>query len=465
MRIRHRRFLTATAAVTLASGLAAVEGPAVLAAPQAVAVVPGTRTRPSPVTITFGGLPGTVTAGGPAVEFTATLRNTADHRLDVPSSFFGLADTGVGVGADAGQGHFRLEYRSPGAAQWQDARVNAAGTGARWALDQPAALSLAAGAEAVYRLRLTVTADAPAGRVTPGFDSVVSDPALPPEQRTTGAESGHPDLVVAPAAAPTTVPTAAPATPAATVEVGFEGVPTSFTVGGEAKPFTLVLTNRSGKDLRVVPAAVFQGAAELPSSTVKFEFRAVDGQWREATLADSPGHPAWLCLGLRTGDRDADVIALAKGGSRTVEVRLAFTRDAPILFESLVAVADTLPEPGESAAEAVGAAADFITVPATGPTARAAPAFQEPAPGPEVPEPSAAPVVPAAAPPMAPSPATGGSRTVAAPAADTRLASTGGGTAAEPMAITGATAIAMGVGTLVVARRRNRLRGGAGNRP
>ncbi|MFF2547789.1 hypothetical protein ACFVUY_35225 [Kitasatospora sp. NPDC058063] len=463
MRIRHRRFLTATAAVTLASGLAAVEGPAVLAAPQAVAVVPGTRTRPSPVTITFGGLPGTVTAGGAAVEFTATLRNTADHRLDVPSSFFGLADTGAGAGA--GQGHFRLEYRSPGAAQWQDAGVNAAGTGARWALDQPAVLSLAAGAEAVYRLRLTVTADAPAGRVTPGFDAVVSDPALPPEQRTTGAESGHPDLVVAPAAAPTPVPTTAPATPAATVEVGFEGVPTSFTVGGEAKPFTLVLTNRSGRDLRVVPAAVFQGAAELPSSTVKFEFRAADGQWREATSADSPGHPAWLCLGLRTGDRNADVIALAKGGSRTVEVRLAFTRDAPILFESLVAVADTLPEPGESAAEAVGAAADFITVSATGPTARAAPAFQDPDPGPEAAEPSAAPVVPAAAPPMAPSPAAGGPRAVAAPAADTRLASTGGGTAAEPMAITGVTAIAMGVGTLVVARRRNRVRGGAGNRP
>ncbi|MFD4654879.1 hypothetical protein ACFWP2_04530 [Kitasatospora sp. NPDC058444] len=458
MRIRHRRFLTATAAVTLASGLAAAGAPAALAAPRAVTVVPGARTGPSPVTIAFGGLPGTVRAGGAPVEFTATLRNTADHRLDVLSPAFGLADTG------AGQGRFRLEYRPPGAAQWQDAGADAAGTGAHWALDRPVVLSLAAGAEATYRLRLTVAADAPAGRVAPGFGAVVSDPALPPEQRTTGAESDHPDLVVAPAAAPTTTPTTAPATPAATAEVGFEGVPVSFTVGGEAKPFKLVLTNRSGRDLRVVPSALFQGASELPSSTVKFEFRTADGQWREAAPGGGgPERPARLRFGLRTGDGNSDVIALAKGESRTVEVRLAFTGDAPILFESLVAVSATLPEPGESAAEAVGEAADFITVPAAGATAAPAPALPDPDPVPEVPEPSAVQVVPAAAPSAAPSPTAGGSRAVAAPAAGPRLASTGGGTAAEPMAITGVTAIAMGVGTLVVARRRNRVRGGAGN--
>lgn len=458
MRIRHRRLLTATAAVTLASGLAAAGAPAAVAAPWAVAVVPGARTDPSPVAITFGGLPGSVRAGGAPVEFTATLRNTADHRLDVLAPAFGLAD------AVTGQGRFRLEYRAPGAAQWQDARADAAGTGALWTLDQPTVLPLAAGAEAAYRLRLTVAADAPAGRVAPGFGAVVSDPALPPEQRTTVAESDHPDLVVAPAW-PTTAPTTPVATPAATAEVGFEGVPVSFTVGGEAKPFKLVLTNRSGRELRVVPAALFQGASELPSSTVRFEFRTADGQWREATLDGGPERPARLRFGLRAGDGNSDVIALAKGESRTVEVRLAFTRDAPILFESLVAVSDTLPEPGERAAEAVGPAADFITVPATGVTAAPAPAFPDPDPEPvpELPEPSAVQVVPAAAPSAEPSPAAGVSRAVAAPAAGTRLASTGGDTASESMAITGVTAIAMGIGTLVVARRRNRARGGAGN--
>ncbi|MET8545710.1 hypothetical protein ABZW03_34495, partial [Kitasatospora sp. NPDC004799] len=392
MHIRQRRFLTATAAVTLASGLAAVGAPAVLAAPGAVAVAPGSQTRPSPVTVAFGGLPGGVQAGGAPVEFTATLRNTADHRLDVLSAAFAVVDTGAGTR----QGHFRLEYRAPGAAQWQEAGADSAGAGARWVLDRPAGLSLAAGAEAAYRLRLTVTADAPAGRVTPGFDAVVSDPALPPEQRTTDAGSGYPDLLVAPAVAPTPTPTAAPATPAATAGVGLVGVPAAFTVGGPAKPFSLVLTNRSGRDLRVVPAVVFQGVGELPPETVEFEFRAADGQWRAATPGVSAEHPAWLYFGLRTGDRNADVIALAKGESRTVDLRLGFTKDAPILFESLVAVAGTLPEPGESAAEADGPAADFITVPATRATATPAPVL--PDPDPEPPEPSTAPVVPAAAP-------------------------------------------------------------------
>ncbi|MEV7183165.1 hypothetical protein [Kitasatospora sp. NPDC093102] len=457
MRIRHRRFLTATAAVTLASGLAVAGAPAAFAAPEAVAAAPGAQARTSPVEITFSGLPGTVEAGGAPVEFAATLRNTADHRLDVPSSALVIADTGAGTR----QGHFRLEYRSPGTAQWQDARANAADTGALWVLDQPAVLSLAAGAEATYRLRLTVTADAPAGRVTPGFNSVVSDPALPPERRTTSAGSGYQDLVIAPAAAPTTVPT----TPAATAEVGFDGVPTSFAVGAEAKPFKLVLANRSGRDLRVVPAVVFQGAAELPSDTVKFEFRTADGQWREAAPDGSSKHPKRLSYELRTGDRNADVIALAKGESRAVDLRLAFTKDAPVLFESLVPVSGTLPEPGESAAEAAGPAVDFITVTATGATVAPGPAFPDPGPDPDAPEPATAAVVPAAAAPTAPSPAAGSPSAVAAaaPAAGTRLASTGGGTAAEPMAITGVTAIAMGVGTLVVARRRHRVRGGSGN--
>nr|BFD91637.1 hypothetical protein KitaXyl93_29970 [Kitasatospora sp. Xyl93] len=461
MHIRHRRFLTATAAVTLASGLAAAGALAVLAAPEAVAAAPGSQSRPSPVTITFSGLPGTVQAGGAPVEFTATLRNTADHRLDVPSSAFVVAGTGAG----AGQGHFRLEYRPPGGTQWLDARVSAGGVGAFWTLDQPAVLSLPAGAEAGYRLRLTVTADAPAGRVAPGFNSVVSDPALPPEQRAAEAGSGYPDLLIAPAAAPSTPPSATPAAPAATARVGFDGVPTAFTVGGEAKPFRLVLTNRSGRGLRVVPAVVFQGVDELPPQTVVLEFRTADGQWREATPGGSPEHPTWLYFGLRTGDRNADVVALAKGESRTVDLRLAFTKDAPILFESLVAVSGTLPEPGESAAEADGPAADFITVPATRATAVPARAVPDPDPAPEAAESPTAPVGPATASSGVPSPAVGGVRTaaVAAPAADPRLASTGGGTAAEPMAVTGAAAIALGVGTLVVARRRDRVRRGAGN--
>ncbi|MGW1175276.1 hypothetical protein ACWD4P_16320 [Kitasatospora sp. NPDC002543] len=453
MHTRHRRFLTATAAVTLASGLAVAGTPVGFAAPQPVAVSPGTQGRSSPVTVALAGVPGTLSAGGAPVEFTATLRNTADHRLDVRSPVFVLADTGAGTGP----GHFRLEYRPPGGAEWQDARANGLATGGRWVLDRPAALSLAAGAEAVYRLRLTVTADAPAGRVTAGFTAAVSDPALPPDQHTGDADSGRPDLLIVPAV----VPTAAPTTPAATAEVGFDGVPILFTVGGEAKPFRLLLANHSGKELRVVPAVVFRGEHELPADTVRFEFRAADGQWWGATPGGCSQRTDRLCFGLRAGDRDSGVITLANGGSRTVELRLAFTEDAPILFESLVAVSDTVPEPGEGAAESVGPAADFITVAATSATAAPAPAVPDPGPGEAAPEPSTAPVVTVAVPPLASSPADDAHPAAAAvPTAGTRLASTSGGAASRPLAVTGVAAIAMGIGTLVVARRRNRVRSG-----
>ncbi|WP_046386997.1 LPXTG cell wall anchor domain-containing protein, partial [Kitasatospora aureofaciens] len=83
---------------------------------------------------------------------------------------------------------------------------------------------------------------------------------------------------------------------------------------------------------------------------------------------------------------------------------------------------------------------------------------------PAPPDPSTAPVaVPAAQVTTgAPSPAAETAQSAAgAPAAvtATRLASTGGGSSSAPMAITGATAIALGIGTLLVARRRNGAQG------
>ncbi|MFD8757395.1 hypothetical protein ACFV0O_41445 [Kitasatospora sp. NPDC059577] len=450
MRIGHRRFLAATAAVTLASGVTVVEAPAAFAASGAVTADQGTQVQSSPVTVTLGGLPGTVKAGGAPVEFTATLKNTADHQLDVPSSAFVIGDTGTGTK----QGQFKLEYQSPGGTQWQDARANATSTGGLWQLDRPAVLHLAAGAEAVYRLRLTVAADTPAGRVTPGLDAVVSDPALPPEQRVSQAMSGYADLVVTPSVTPTTP---AP-TPAATADVKLDGMPATFTAGGEAKPFKLVFTNNSGRDLRILPAIVFQGATELPSEVVGFEFRTAAGGWLEGTPGGNSEHPGWLYLGLRTGDRNADVIALPKGGSRTIEVRLSFSGDTPAMAQSLAALAGSVPGEGERGSEASSPKADFTITAAVGSTPRPTPTPSA-TPVPTAAQPTTAPVVPVAETTgTAPSPVAGGSQVVAAAAApavaDTRLASTGGGSASRPMAVTGAVAIALGVGTLVVARRR-----------
>ncbi|MFJ8626823.1 hypothetical protein ACIRD3_28845 [Kitasatospora sp. NPDC093550] len=439
-----------TAAVTLASGSAVVEAPGVFAASGTATTAQGPQAQSSPVTVAFGGLPGTVKAGSAPVEFTATLRNTADHQMDLLPSTVVLGDTGTGTKPS----QFKLEYQAPGGPQWQDAKVTATIAGGLWQLDPPAVPHLAAGAEAVYRLRLTVAADTPGGRVTPGFNAIVSDPTLPPEQRISSAMSGFPDLLVTPAVTPTTP---AP-TPAATAEVRLDGVPAAFTAGGEPKPFKLVFTNNSGRDLRVLPAIVFQGATELPSEVVRFEFRKADGSWLEGTPGGNSEHPGWLYFGLRTGDKNTDVIALPKGETRTVDVRLSFTTDAPAVAQSLAALAGSLPGEGERGSEASSPKADFTIGPAAVSTATPTPVAPA-TPAPTEAPPSSAPVVPVARPTgAAPSPAAEHPRAVpaAAPAADTRLASTGGGTAAEPMAITGAVAIALGVGTLVVAHRRKR---------
>ncbi|MFG2913016.1 hypothetical protein ACGF0D_09005 [Kitasatospora sp. NPDC048298] len=458
--MRHRRFLAAAAAVSLASGLAAVEAPAVFAASEAVALVRGTQIQPSPVTVVLGGAPATVKAGGAPVEFTARLRNTADHQVDVLSSAFVVGDTGAGTR----QSHFKLEYRSPGGAQWQDATVNAASVGAFWEIDRSATLHLAAGVEAVYRLRLTVAAEAPAGRVSLGFNANVDDPTLPREQRSGFAQSERTNTVIAPAVTPTTP---AP-TPAAAADVRLVGVPTTFTAGGEAKPFKLVFTNTSGKDLRVMPTVVFQGVTELPFETVRFEYQGPDGAWLPGGPGGNSEHPTWLYMNLRPGDTGSDEFALPKGGTHTINVRLSFTKDASARLESLVAMAGSLPGPGESATVVSSQKADFTIVTAAAPSATQTPGPTSAAPVAPVStesETAGAPVLPVAqATAAAPSPAAVGAPVVAAaaPAADPRLASTGGGST-EPMAITGATAIALGLGILVVAWRRNRVRRGTGN--
>ena len=251
---------------------------------------------------------------------------------------------------------------------------------------------------------------------------------------------------------------------AATADVRLGGVPAVFTAGAEAKPLKLVLTNNSGKDLRIVPVLVFQGQTVLPSETVRFEFQGPNGNWVEGTPRGDSDHPTWQYQALRTGDKDSEVITLPKGGTRTINLRLAFTKDAPALAESLVAVVGTQPGAGESVAEAYSPKADFNIVGPAAPTGTAAPTTPAADTAPAAPDPSTAPVaVPAAQVTTgAPSPAAETAQSAAgAPAAvtATRLASTGGGSSSAPMAITGATAIALGIGTLLVARRRNGAQG------
>ncbi|MGA5820499.1 hypothetical protein ACPC54_21850 [Kitasatospora sp. NPDC094028] len=453
MRYQHRRFLAVAATATLVSGVALASAPAALAAgpatPAPGPTAPGPQGQASPVVAVTSGFPDTVKAGT-SVEFTTALRNTADHQVNVTTGFTVASST-------LKQGQLKLEFQRPGGTQWQDARVNAASTGGVWELDEFATqLHLAAGAEATYRLRLSFAADATPGPASAALCAVVTDPTLPPWQAPTQAWGGTPNFTVA-----GSTPAPDPA-PAGLPEVRVEGAPAAFTAGGEAKTFQLVYANHTGKDLRILPAVVFQGQNVLRGAATKLEFQTANGDWLAATPEESEIPGTQLPMWLRSGSKDADVIALPKDGTRSVNVRLAFTKDAPVGAESVFANGYSLPAPGEREAGTSSAPIGFRIEPAAG-------AAGTPAPDPAATD--ATPAAPSAAgvPTVAPAAAVTGTtpdRAAGAPAApaatDTRLASTGGGSSAAPMAITGATAIALGVGTLIVARRRKGAQG-AGN--
>ncbi|MBD0694534.1 hypothetical protein [Streptomyces sp. CBMA123] len=462
MRNQPRRLLAAAAAAALASGVALASAPAALAAPTAgpTAPTPGPHGWASPVVITTSGFPTTVRAGT-SVEFTSTLKNTADHQMDVTTDF-GVAAAGSGLK----QSQLKLEYQRPGGAQWQDARTDNTGTGGVWALDEFATqLHLAAGAEATYRLRLTFTADAAPGSAGAALSAVASDPTLPPEQRTTRASGGTPNFTIESSTPTTPAPVGLP-------DVKIEGLPASFTAGGEAKPFKAVYGNHTGTDLRVVPAIVFQGEGMIRADMVRLEFQTRTGEWIAGTPEwhDLPG--TQLDVELRSGNKDADVIALPNGETRTVNLRLAWTKDAPAAAESVFADGYSLAGPGGTERGTSSPKADFRIEAAAGATGTPAPAPSTTAPvTPVTTDRSTVAAVPAAqVTTAAPSPAADTAQTTrtvqaaAAPpaAAETGLASTGGGSSSAPMAITGATAIALGVGILVVARRRKGAQG-AGN--
>lgn len=450
MRNQHRRFLAVAAAATLVSGVALASAPAALAAgpatPAPGPTAPGPQGQASPVLATTSGFPTTVKAGS-AVEFTTTLRNTADHQVDVTTGFTVASST-------LKQGQLKLEFQRPGGTQWQDAKVNGASTGGVWELDRFATqLNLAAGAEATYRLRLTFAADATPGPASAALEAVVTDPTLPPGQAPTQAWGGTPNFTVEGDG-----PTPAPS-PVGLPDVKVEDVPAAFTAGGEAKAFKVVYSNRTGTDLRVVPAIVFQGEGMLRADMVRIEYQTQAGAWIAGTPEwhDLPG--TQLGVQLLSGWKDGDVIALPNGETRTVNLRLAWTKDAPAAAESVFANGYSLGGPGRPERGTSSSPVGF-RIEAAGATGTPTPSATSAAPAPAAPaEAPSAQATTAAPAPVAVTTVVA----AAAPAvADTRLASTGGGSSAAPMAITGATAIALGLGILVVARRRKGAPG-AGN--
>ncbi|MFE2723773.1 hypothetical protein [Kitasatospora sp. NPDC059327] len=476
MRTQHRGLLALAATATLVSGTALASAPAALAAPSTARSTQspqGTRAQSAPVSITLDGLPGTVTAGAAPVEFTATLRNSADHAVDATTGFT-LADVNSGIK----ETQLKLEFQAPGSGQWKAALLGPGQqVGAVWELDTFATrISVPAKASVSYRLRLAVTAGAAGGTATAAFRAVVSDPTLPPEQRISNPFSEYARFTVLPAGGSNT-PTPAPAPGPA--ELSVEGVPVSFTAGGQGRPFKLVVANHSGKDIRVQPEVTVQVEGPLPADAVRFEFLTPDGGWLPAIARQEDPAPGQLHFGLVTGDKEGDLVRLRDGASRTIEVRLAFTEDAPLGSASVQLTGHSLPEGSGLAATTSSRAVRFtVAAPSASgtPSAPPSPSASPAAPAPATPTAPAAASTPPAAAPVAPSQTTAAvvaagqvtgaapsqPAAAAAPAAapvpvpEAGLASTGGGSSSAPMAITGAMAIGMGVGTLgvLVAKRR-----------
>lgn len=477
MRTQHRSFLALAATATLVSGAALASAPAALAAPSAPRSTQGpqgpgsTRAQSGPVSITLDGLPGTFTAGAAPAEFTATLRNSADHAVDATTGFT-LADVNSGIK----ETQLKLEFQAPGATQWKSALLSPGQrVGAVWELDTFATrISVPAGASVTYRLRLAVTADAVGGAATAGFRAVVSDPTLPPEQRISSPSSEYGRFTIAPVGGPSTPP---PATAPGPAELSVEGVPGSFTAGGQAKPFKLVVANHSGKDIHVLPEVTVQVEHPLPADVVRLEFRTPQGEWLAARPRSEDPATGRLHLGLSSGNKEADLVDLRDGASRTIDVRLAFAGDAPVGTASVLLTGYSLPEGGGLGVTTSSRAVGFTVVAPSGSGTPSAPASPTPtvtvtttatptgaasppaAPAPVATSPSAAAVV-AAVQVTGSAPGHPADAAAPAPAPTSTLASTGGGSSSAPMAITGATAIAMGVGTLgiLVVRRRQRAR-------
>ncbi|MEU6233548.1 hypothetical protein [Kitasatospora sp. NPDC047058] len=263
MRTQHRSILALAAAAALAGGGALVSAPAALAVPVSAQSAGVGQNQSGPVSITLSGLPGSFTAGAAPVEFTATLQNSADHAVDAMTGLT-VADVDSGIK----ETQLKLEYQAPGGTQWKDATLRPGErVGAVWELDTFATkVSVPAGGSVTYRLRLAVAADARGGTATAGFRATVSDPTLPPEQRVSTPFSEYGRFTVVPAGGPATPSVPAPGVP----DVKVEGVPASFTAGGEAKRFRLVVGNHSGKDVRVLPEVAVQGTNPISADMVRF---------------------------------------------------------------------------------------------------------------------------------------------------------------------------------------------------
>ncbi|MFJ6134414.1 hypothetical protein [Kitasatospora sp. NPDC092286] len=476
MRTQHRRVLVLAAAAALVSGTVLASAPGASALPlsvqsgQSTQDTQDTQGRNGPVTIGLAGVPGSVTAGAAPVEFTATLTNSADHEVTADTGFT-IADGNSGIK----ETQLRLEYQVPGSTQWKSAPSRAgAGAGASWELDTSAGrLHLPAGASLTYRLRLAVTADANGGRASALFQAVVLDPTLPPEQRVFYAASPFgSDFTIVPAGGPTTPP--APALP----DLGVDGLPAAFTAGGDAKPFRLTIANHSGRDIRFYPEVTFQGRNTLTSELVHLDFQTPEGVWLPAT-GYAQQEPGQLQLMLRADSKESTIINLHDGEARTVNVRLSFTAAAPVGTGSVLFTGSSLPlTPGGKEIRAAGPAAGFAVVAPggagtpSGPPSPEAPSTRATGPAASGPADSASPstarVVPVSqATGQAPGQASGqasGQEPVRpaapgpapVPAPTSTLASTGGGSDTGPMAIGGAAAIVLGLGTIAVTLHRRR---------
>ncbi|MEV7178290.1 LPXTG cell wall anchor domain-containing protein [Kitasatospora sp. NPDC093679] len=283
-------------------------------------------------------------------------------------------------------------------------------------------------------------------------------------------------LAAAPAAlaAPAAVPGIAKAAPAKTgAALSLKDFPGQITAGGAQVSFTQEITNTGG-DAVLLPAVLLASADHLAVDQVKAQYKDPDsGVWKNATVeVDTPEDGSDLAVVLaQVGPEDSDqdpFISLPAGESVSIAVRLSLTAGAKPGKATATPAAAVFPV-DESAEEpdadpvVTGPVQPFTivagtTTPTGKPTATPT--------GKPTGKPTATPTgKPTRKPTGKPTAPQGGALTTKRPSstdvtkakaqAGDRLANTGGGDHSGAIAAAGAGVLALGVGTLVVLRRRN----------
>ncbi|MCG6494537.1 LPXTG cell wall anchor domain-containing protein [Kitasatospora sp. A2-31] len=122
------------------------------------------------------------------------------------------------------------------------------------------------------------------------------------------------------------------------LDLSVAGVPSTFIAGGESKQFTFKVDNATKHDFVFYPFLKFKNReGSLEADHLKVEYQLPGGSWLPAGVApgggDSDDDAVLIMLGGVDGEGNVDggaLLAVNRGKSLNITVRVSFTNDAPL---------------------------------------------------------------------------------------------------------------------------------------